>query len=143
MAHELNPNQENSFLEIGRLLGENAYKREKKEITVGNMKIDLIRKDNGEAIIGETKKSSRFENSARMQLAFYLHRLKKRGIEAKGELLIPKEEKRIPVQLTEEIQSEPKGAFSKIERIMEQSSPPEPIKVRYCTNCAYRKFCWV
>jgi len=143
MAHELNPNQENSFLEIGRLLGENAYKREKKEITVGNMKIDLIRKDNGETIIGEIKKSSRFENSARMQLAFYLHRLKKRGIEAKGKLLIPKEKKRIPVQLTEEIQSELKGAFSKIERIMEQSRPPEPVKIRYCTHCAYREFCWV
>jgi len=85
MAHELNPNQEDSFLEIGRLIGENAYKREKKEITVGNMKIDLIRKNNGETIIGEIKKSSRFENSARMQLAFYLYRLKQREIEAKGE----------------------------------------------------------
>jgi CRISPR-associated exonuclease Cas4 len=31
MAHELNPNQEDSFLEIGRLLREDAYKREKKK----------------------------------------------------------------------------------------------------------------
>jgi len=44
MAHKLNPNQEDSFLKIGRLLGQDAYKREKKEITVGNMKIDLIKK---------------------------------------------------------------------------------------------------
>ena len=29
VTHELNPNQEDSFLEIGRLLGEDAYKREK------------------------------------------------------------------------------------------------------------------
>jgi CRISPR-associated exonuclease Cas4 len=143
MAHELNPNQEDSFLEIGRLLGEGAYKREKKEITVGNMKIDLMKRGNGETIIGEIKKSSRFENSARMQLAFYLHRLKQRGIEAKGELLIPKERKRIPVQLTEDTESELKEAFSKIERIMEQPNPPEPVKIRYCTNCAYREFCWV
>lgn len=103
----------------------------------------VTRKDNGETIIGKIKKSSRFENSARMQLAFYLHSLSKRGIEAKGELLIPKEKNRIPIQLTEEIQSELKGAFSKIEKISEQASPPEPIKVRYCTNCAYREFCWV
>ena len=143
MAHELNPNQEDSFLEIGRLLGENAYERERKEITVGNMKIDLIRKDNGETIIGEIKKSSRFENSAKMQLAFYLHRLKQKGIEAKGELLIPKEKKRIPVQLTEEMDSELKRAFSEIEKIMEQPRPCEPVKVRYCTHCAYREFCWV
>jgi CRISPR-associated exonuclease Cas4 len=143
MAHELNPNQEDSFLEIGRLLGEDTYKREKKEIIVGNMKIDLMKRGNGETIIGEIKKSSRFENSARMQLAFYLHRLRKRGIEAKGELLIPKEKKRIPVELTEEIESELKEVFSRIERIMEQVGPPEPIKIRYCTNCAYREFCWV
>jgi CRISPR-associated exonuclease Cas4 len=143
MAHELNPYQENSFLEIGRLLGEDAYKREKKEITVGNMKIDLMKRGNGEAIIGEIKKSSRFENSARMQLAFYLHRLKQRGIETKGELLIPREKKRFSVQLTKDIESKLKEAFSKIERIMEQPNPPEPVKIRYCINCAYREFCWV
>lgn len=143
MAHELNPNQENSFLEIGRILEEDAYKREKKEITVGNMKIDLIKRANDETIIGEIKKSSRFENSARMQLAFYLYRLRRRGIEAKGELLIPKEKKRIPVELTEEIELELKRASSEIERAMEQPRPPEPIKIKYCRNCAYREFCWV
>ena len=100
MSHELNPNQEDSFLEIGRLLQEDSYKREKKEIAVGNMKIDLIRKGNGRLIIGEVKKSSHFENSARMQLAFYLYRLKRYGVKAEGELLIPKEKKRISVRLT-------------------------------------------
>lgn len=78
-----------------------------------------------------------------MQLASYLHRLKRRGVEAKGELIIPKEKKRIPVELTEEIELELKKAFSEIERIMEQSRPPEPVKNKYCRNCAYREFYWV
>lgn len=143
MAHELNPNQEDSFLEIGRLLGEDAYKREKKEIIVGNMKIDLTKRGNGETVIGEIKKSSPFENSARMQLAFYLYRLKRRGVKAKGELLIPKKRKRISVELTEKIDSELKRAFSDIKRITEQPSSPEPVKIRFCTWCAYKEFCWV
>jgi len=100
MAHELSSNQEDPFLEIGRLIQEDTYRREKKEITVGNMKIDLIKRKNDEIVVGEVKKSSRFEKSATMQLAFYLYNLKKRGVDAKGELLIPKERKRIPVELT-------------------------------------------
>jgi len=50
LSHELSPDQKDSFLEMGRLLQEDSYKREKKEITVGNMKIDLIKKANGETV---------------------------------------------------------------------------------------------
>ena len=143
MAHELSPNQEDPFLEIGRLLQEDTYRREKKEIIVGNIKIDLIRRKNGEVVVGEIKKSSRFEKSAIMQLAFYLYRLKERGISVKGELLIPKEKRKIPVELTSEIESELKSTFKKIKEIITQDNPPEPVKNKYCTHCAYREFCWV
>lgn len=143
MARELSPNQEDPFLEIGRLLQEDTYKREKKEITVGNMKIDLIKRKNGETVVGEIKKSSRFERSAIMQLAFYLYGLKKRGINAKGELMVPKERKRIPVELTPDIEDELRQAFRQIKYIITQNNPPEPVKNKYCSSCAYREFCWV
>jgi len=142
MAHELNPNQEDPFLEIGRLLQEDTYRREKKEITVGNIKIDLIRRKNGELIVGEIKKSSRFEKSAIMQLSFYLYRLKQRGINATGELLIPKEKKKILVELTPDVENELKKTFHHIKEIITQDNPPELVKNRYCTRCAYREFCW-
>ena len=143
MARELSPNQEDPFLEIGRLLQEDTYKREKKEITVGNMKIDLIKRKNGETVVGEIKKSSRFERSAIMQLAFYLYGLKKRGINAKGELMVPKERKRIPVELTPDIEDELKQAFHHIKYIITQDNPPEPVRNKYCSSCTYREFCWV
>ena len=143
LSHELNPDQEDSFLEMGRLLQEDSYKREKKEITVGNMKIDLIKRANGEIVIGEIKKSSRFENSARMQLAFYLYRLKRYGVRAEGELLIPKEKKRISVKLTPEIEDKLEQSFKNIRKIISQEAPPEPAKNKYCYKCAYREFCWV
>jgi len=143
MSHELNPEQDNPFLEIGRLIHEDSYKREKKEISVGNMKIDLIKKANGETIIGEVKKSSRFEKSARMQLAFYLYRLKEKGINATGELLIPKEKKRISVELTPDVENGLMEVFKKIREIIGEEKPPELAKSKYCSNCAYREFCWV
>jgi len=143
MAHELNPDQEDPFLEIGRLLQQDTYKRERKEITVGNMKIDLFKRKNGGLVVGEIKKSSRFDRSARMQLAFYLYKLKRGGTNATGELLIPKEKKRIFVELTSDIENELKQTFRQIKEIIGQDSPPEPVKNKYCTNCAYREFCWV
>jgi len=112
MARELNPDEDNYFLEIGRFLSEETYRREKKEIEIGNIKIDLLKKDDKKIVIGEVKKSSKFESSAKMQLAFYLYRLKQNGIEAKGGKIISSE------------------------------TPPEPKKIRFCTKCAYREFCW-
>ena len=52
--------------------------------------------------MGEIKKSSRFEKVAIMQLAFYLYRLKEKGISVEGELLIPKERRKVPIKLTSE-----------------------------------------
>jgi CRISPR-associated exonuclease Cas4 len=89
MAHQLEPETENPFLKLGRLIQEESYPREKKEFTAPGMKIDLLRKRDGQLVVAEIKKSSRFTESATMQLAYYLWRLRDMGIEAKGELLIP------------------------------------------------------
>jgi len=94
-------------------------------------------------VIGEIKKSSRFEKSAKMQLAFYLYRLKQRGINAKGELLVPKERKKIAVELTSSVEDELEQAFRQIKEIIHQDNSPEVVKNKYYTKCAYREFCWV
>ncbi|MEA3313129.1 MAG: Dna2/Cas4 domain-containing protein, partial [Caldisericota bacterium] len=67
-AHEVNPHLDNFYLEIGTLIGEQSYKREKKEIQIGNMKIDLVKKEGGNIVIAEIKKSSKGVKAARMQL---------------------------------------------------------------------------
>ncbi len=142
MAHELNPEQDNPYIEIGRLIHEDSYAREKKEITFGNIKLDILKKKNGQIVVAEVKKSSRFEKSARMQLAFYLYRLKEMGIDAKGELLVPREKKKVYVELDGEIEKELQRAFSDIENIISKETPPKPEKNKFCGKCAYREFCW-
>lgn len=143
MAHELNPETENPFLELGRLVHEESYSRAEKEFTAPRMKIDILREREGELIVGEVKKSSKSIKSATMQLAYYLWRLKQMGLDAKGELLIPKERKRIPLELTEELQHELERAVEDIQEIIALETPPVPVHTRFCRNCAYYEFCWV
>jgi len=142
MARELNPNEDNPLLELGRFLSEESYQREKKEIEIGNIRIDLLKRGNKKLVVGEVKKSSKFLKSATMQLAFYLYRLKQQGVEAEGELLIPKERKRIPVALNEQMEKELENAEFEISQIISNDKPPEPKKTIFCRKCAYQEFCW-
>jgi len=106
------------------------------------MKIDLLRKEGNEYVVCEMKKSSRFELPAKMQLAYSLYKLKKMRIEAKGELLIPKEKKKIQVELNKELENEIERAVAKIKEIIGEEKPPPPEKIKYCGKCAYRYLCW-
>lgn len=142
MAHEINPETENPFLELGRLIQEESYSRDKKEFKAPGMKIDLLRNRDGQLVVGEIKKSSRFVESAKMQLAYYLWRLRQIGVEAKGELLIPRERKRTPVELTDEVQSELEKAIQDMQKIITLETPPLPVLIPFCRPCAYAEFCW-
>lgn len=44
MGHQLNPDEDNAYLEIGRFIQETTYLRDKKEINLGFIKLDIIRK---------------------------------------------------------------------------------------------------
>ena len=143
MSHEINPEQDNPLVELGRFFHDYSYKRDKKEVSLDGMKIDLIRKDeDGNYIVCEVKKSSRFELSAKMQLLYYLYRLKKMGVNAKGELLIPKERKKIKVELNDESEKEIIETVRNIRKIIDSETPPRPVRIKYCGRCAYRYFCW-
>lgn len=141
-THNLSGDQDNENLVIGRIIEEFSYKREKKQVDLGNAKIDLLRTEDGQVIIGEVKKSSKFINSASRQLLFYLLQLKEMGIEARGELLIPEEKKKIEVVLDEARENEIKNAIEDIEKIASCEFPPEPVMIKYCRKCAYGEFCW-
>jgi CRISPR-associated exonuclease Cas4 len=142
MAKELHPYQEDEFLEIGRLIHENTYLRERKEILFNHMKIDLIRKRGNNYIVAEIKKSSKFLFPAQMQLLFYLYRLKNMGIDLRGELLIPKERKREEIQLTQEKEEEIRRAIEEIKMLIKEEKPPCAHKIKFCRRCAYNEFCW-
>ncbi|MBO8159470.1 CRISPR-associated protein Cas4 [Thermosyntropha sp.] len=142
MSHGLEPDQDDENIRIGRLIGKIAYEREKKEVDITTGKFDILRTEKGRLVVGEIKKSSRFVESASKQLLFYLLQLKEMGIEAKGELLIPEERKKIEINLGEKEEREIREAMANIEKIALENFPPLPQKNKYCKNCAYAEFCW-
>lgn len=142
MSRQLGPNQENPFIEIGRMISEESYKRDRKEIHLDNMVIDIVRREGEEIIVGEVKKSSKYEKSAKMQLAYYLWRLSAYGINAKGELLFPREKRKITIELTDDLIDELKEATTRIREIMAEEFPPPPIESHFCRKCGYQEFCW-
>lgn len=142
MAHQLVPDQDQESILIGKLVGENTYPRDKKEIDLGNAKVDLAKTEKGQLVVGEVKKSSRFKESASKQLLFYLLQLKEMGIDAKGELLFPEERDKLEILLDEAAEIEIKRTMRDIEAIVALDRPPEVVKIKYCRNCAYNEFCW-
>lgn len=143
MAHQILPDESNEFLELGRFINENSYSREKKSVRVDNLEFDLIKKTNGRIVIGEVKKSSKYEKSACMQLAYYLLRLEQKGFIATGELLFPKEKLKIEVNLDFQTRSDLDHAVKEISNILNMEKAPLPYMIGFCKNCAYHEFCWV
>jgi len=142
-AHHITPDSDDPNIQLGRHISEQAYSRERKEISLGHVKLDIIRRAaGGGVVVAEVKKSSRYLRSARMQLLLYLEELEKRGVPAVGELRIPEERRRQTVRLEEAERQELDRAKRDILRIVYLSKPPEPVKIPLCRGCAYREFCW-
>ena len=100
MLHRIAPDEEDENLEIGRFIHEYRYERGKRELDLGSVKIDRVIKLKGELVVREIKKSSRFLESARFQLLYYLDMLRNMGIVARGELVFPEERDRETVEWT-------------------------------------------
>lgn len=142
MSHQIAPDGEDENVDIGRFIHEYRYGREKKEVSIDSIKIDRLKREGEELIVQEIKKSSRFMESARYQLLYYLQTLKKMGVVAKGELLFPEEKKKEEVVLTVEAEEKLNQAVAEIQKIARQPVPPLPKKINFCRKCAYREFCW-
>lgn len=142
MAHQLEPDSEDENLEYGRFLHQHAYKRQKKEISIGHAVFDLFRREGDKLVIGEVKKSSKHLKSARMQLLYYLRELKRLGVQAVGEIRIPEEKQVVRVALDSETEKELDRTEREILRIIYLDQPPKAEKTSLCQPCAYREFCW-
>jgi CRISPR-associated exonuclease Cas4 len=141
-ARQFNPDPETALLQLGKIISQESYKREKKEILLEGMKIDLVKKEEEQIIVCEVKKSSKGLKAAIMQLSFYLKKLKEYGLYLKGEILIPRERKRLPVELSEELEKELDNGISDMKRIMFSELPPNPRKTSFCRKCSFFEFCW-
>jgi len=132
---------ENEYVQLGKLIDESAYKRNKKQIEIGRIKIDFI--DN-KGVIHEIKKSNKIEKAHIYQLKYYILTLKSMGIEnVTGEIDYPKLKKRATILLEPEDENEFENIFSGIKEILCKPKPPATVKKIICNKCAYYEFCFV
>ncbi|WP_054839619.1 CRISPR-associated protein Cas4 [Thermococcus sp. JCM 11816] len=133
--------QENEWVDLGRFLHERRYGSEEKEVQIGSIKIDFIRKKNY-IEVHEVKLGKSMEKAHEMQALYYLYYLKRLGIEAKAVLHYPKlnETKVITLDGREE---EVEAAIREVRRIKSLQAPPKPVKSKRCKKCAYYELCWV
>lgn len=143
IGHAVAPDQKDNRIMLGRHIHKHFFPREKaKEVLIDNtIKIDLVR---GKRIVVEIKKSSKFLDSAKSQLLFYLYYLKhKKGVVMEGEVSIPDEKKRVLVKLSEESEKGIERMIYEIEELLKQDKPPKPEWIKYCKTCGYKEMCWV
>ncbi|MBE2900306.1 CRISPR-associated protein Cas4 [Methanothermobacter thermautotrophicus] len=141
-ANQINMNYDNEDIQMGRLLHEKSFSREKKSINFGDISIDFMNKKN--LTIFEIKKSSRLEEPVRYQLYYYLWYIRKfTGKNVKGVLVYPTEKKREEINLTPEVESEIEKIVKGIKNVVKMKSPPEPVFKRYCRRCSYYEFCMI
>ena len=140
MAHNITPDEEHQSLEIGRVVHESFYTRMKKEIEAEGMKIDIIGSRDGH--VYEVKTSSKFLQATRLQLGYYLLRLEHMGIKTRGIIAVPRERRRINVELDSELREQVVSALKEISMLCIQPLPPPAKRIPFCRRCAYRDFCW-
>lgn len=142
MAHQIEPERDNDLLALGRLNTEAHYQREEKEITLpGGVRVDKVRKEKGQLILSEIKKTSKFLPAARLQLAYYLWVLAQEDVAATGEVLVPDERLKETLELSE-VKEELELAMTNIRHLVAEPKPPRAEWLHYCKTCAYAEFCW-
>ena len=143
MAHDILPDEDDPYLELGRFLSTKSYPRlKRRELCLPGMKVDLVQFKDKQLIVVEVKKSSRFLEATQLQLLFYLARLEELGVHARGEIRVPTERRRLSLALDEMGKHRLLSAITGLSRLLEQPNPPPPTRISFCRRCAYRAFCW-
>lgn len=144
MLHQVSADQDNSYIDIGKLIDETSFKREKKQIYIPdlNANIDMVVKRNGTILIAEIKKSSKTLNSGILQLKYYLYLLETKQIFVKGIIKIPVEKKSIDIELTVADREYINDTIKKIKTLLKQAKAPLPVRKRICSKCGFFEFCW-
>ncbi|WP_338935440.1 CRISPR-associated protein Cas4 [Fusobacterium polymorphum] len=141
-VNEIQLEENNSNVILGKLLEENTYTRDEKKINIdGIINIDFIR---SKKILHEIKKSNSIEPASLLQVQYYLYYLEKKGlIGLKGILDYPLLKQTVEVNLTDEDRENLDNIIIGIKEILRKGSPPALEKNGICKKCAYFDLCFV
>ena len=141
-VNEIQLEENNSNVILGKLLEENTYTRDEKKINIdGVINIDFIR---SKKILHEIKKSNSIESASLLQVQYYLYYLEKKGLVGlKGILDYPLLKQTVEVNLTDGDRENLDNIIIGIKEILRKESPPILEKKGICKKCAYFDLCFV
>jgi CRISPR-associated exonuclease Cas4 len=130
------------LVEIGKLIDENSFKRQNKNIIIDNaIEVDFIDRKN--IILHEVKKSKSIEEASIWQLKYYIYYLENRGLNVnKGQISYPLLKKNQDIILTDEDRKILKNVISDIEKISQSEKPLDKMNNKVCKKCAYYDLCF-
>lgn len=134
--------QNSELVELGKILDETSYIREKKSILIDNtINIDFIKNN---TVIHEVKKTRAIEEAGEWQIKYYIYYLEQKGvknIEAVVDYPLLKQKREI--FLTEEDRKILKNIIEQIKKTMTEERPQKTINNKICKKCAYYDFCYI
>lgn len=141
-VNEIQLEENNSNVILGKLLEENTYTRDEKKINIdGVINIDFIR---SKKILHEIKKNNSIEPASLLQVQYYLYYLEKKGLVGlKGILDYPLLKQTVEVNLTDGDRENLDNIIIGIKEILRKESPPILEKKGICKKCAYFDLCFV
>lgn len=141
-TNDIQLEENNSNVILGKLLEENSYTRDEKKINIdGVINIDFIR---SKKILHEIKKSNSIEPASILQVQYYLYYLEKKGLVGlKGILDYPLLKQTVEVNLTDSDRENLENIIIGIKEILRKESPPILEKKNICKKCAYFDLCFV
>ena len=141
-TNEIQMEQDNEAVAIGKTIDEETYKREDKHVNIDNIiNIDFIRT---KKVLHEVKKSKKIEEASILQVKYYLYYLEKKGvIGIKAKIDYPLLKQSIDVELEDEDRQRIEDILKDIKQIITEEIPPELQKKRICKSCAYYDLCFI
>jgi len=126
---------------LGHLLTSQSFPRREKEIAIDQtIVIDFF--DYRDGVVHEVKKSRAIEKAHIWQVLYYLYYLKRKGVQATGEINYPLLRRRERVELTPDREEQMDRILEGIAAIVQQPLPPARREKRFCRKCAYFELCW-
>ena len=140
-CHDIQMEQENENVAIGKVLDEMSYSREEKHINIDNViNIDFLRSS---GILHEVKKSKKIEEASIMQVKYYLYYLKQKGVNLTAKIDYPLLKSSVDVELSEEDEKVIEKVITEIQEIVAKEKPASLQKKKICGKCAYNDLCFI
>lgn len=134
-AHQVTCEQNSELVKIGKIYHEDLKDQ---GIEIDNFKIDKFR----DGKVFELKKKNSAPEAAKLQVLFYLSKLKEKGIHTSGIIKYKENNRLEAVELTTETEQLLQQSISEAETIINQEHPQAVKKIKYCKKCSYNELCY-